>query len=206
MPHYFDAQPQSDHSCQTIKFNLSGHNFQFITDSGVFSKKGIDYGSRLLIESVIADLDQPHGRLLDLGCGYGPVGIIFKRLFPHLEVFMSDVNKRALSLARKNARLNQVDYVQIFESDGLENLPGNFDYILLNPPVRAGKNTVFSLYDQAVQRLLPGGRLYVVIQKKQGAASSEKYLQSLADEVEKISRSAGYWIWRASNNDMKPSD
>ena len=117
-----------------------------ITDRGVFSRTRLDYGSELLIETVIADQQKMKGRMIDLGCGYGPVGIIFKRTFPALEVTLCDINQRALTLARQNAKANQVAYLSILQSDGLAAIEGPVDYILTNPPIRAGKAVVHTLF------------------------------------------------------------
>lgn len=200
MAHYFDRQPQSGHKPRTIKFNMAGRDFQFQTDSGVFARTEVDYGSRLLLESVVKDLDKPYGKVLDLGCGYGVIGIVFKRLYPHLQVVMADINRRALELARGNAVLNQVKFIEIIESDGLAAIPGSFDLVLLNPPVRSGKDNIFRLYKEAMGSLVAGGSLYIVLQKKQGAVSTENYLRTLSSRVEKINRSAGYWIIKAEKD------
>lgn len=198
MAHYFDQQPEAEHKSAEYKTRLLGHDFQFVTDSGVFSRQRMDFGSELLVETVCSD-GRPHGRMLDLGCGYGPVGIIMKRVNPALEVVLCDVNERALKLARQNARLNQTQYLDIVQSDGLQNVKGDFDLILTNPPIRAGKAVVHRFFAEAAARLRAEGRLYVVIQKKQGAPSALKRLQELFGHAEVIEHKAGYWIIRASS-------
>jgi 16S rRNA (guanine1207-N2)-methyltransferase len=157
----------------------------------------MDYGSELLLETFIAECPARTGRLLDLGCGYGPVGIVLKRVFPALDVTLSDINTRALELARQNARANQTAGVQIVKSDGLGALSGPYDFILTNPPIRAGKATVHRFFAEAREKLGSGGLLYVVIQKKQGAPSALKRLRELFADVEVIEHSAGYWVIRA---------
>ena len=199
MPHYFDPNPELDHKPGEMQVRLHGLDFNFVTDSGVFSRSRLDYGTNLLIEAVLADQKKMTGRLLDLGCGYGPVGIIMKRVFPALEVVLCDINSRALELARKNARLNQIHYMEILQSDGLQNVTGPFDTIMTNPPIRAGKAVVFRFFSEAAEQLKPDGQLYVVIQKKQGAPSALKKLQELFQQVEVIEHAAGYWVIRAKN-------
>lgn len=199
MPHYFDQNPELDHKPGEMQVRLHGLDFHFATDSGVFSRSRLDYGTNLLIETVLADQKKLTGRLLDLGCGYGPVGIIMKRIFPALEVVLCDINARALELARKNARLNQIHYMEILQSDGLQQVTGLFDTIMTNPPIRAGKAVVFRFFAEAADRLKPDGQLYVVIQKKQGAPSALKKLQELFQQVEVIEHAAGYWVIRAGN-------
>lgn len=198
MAHYFDENPQANHQTRELEVRIHGIDFRFITDSGVFSRSRLDYGTELLIEAVIADQPKMVGRLIDLGCGYGPVGIIFKRVYPALDVTLCDVNQRALTLARQNARANQVAYLTVLQSDILANVAGPVDYILTNPPIRAGKAVVHRFFCEAREKLVPGGVLYVVIQKKQGAPSALTKLKELFTEALVIEHSAGYWIIRAT--------
>jgi len=197
MAHYFDQTPQSDSRMRTFQTRIHGIDFEFTTDSGVFSRNRMDYGTELLIETVIQDQQKMNGKLVDLGCGYGPVGIIMKRVFPSLDVVLCDINSRALTLARHNARANQVAYLQIVQSDALAAVEGPLDYVLTNPPIRAGKAVVHRFFGEARAKLVPGGLLYVVIQKKQGAPSALAKLKELFLEAEVIEHSAGYWIIRA---------
>ena len=200
MAHYYDENPQGESDRRVIQSRMHGMDFFFTTDSEVFSKKFLDFGSRTLLEAAIADLtecEKKKGKLLDLGCGYGPIGIIMKRVFPSMEVTMVDINNRALELARENAENNSVKCVDVHQSDGCSNVEGLFDVVLTNPPVRAGKQTVFSFYDGAFEHMAEGGRLYVVLQKKQGAPSSEKYLLEKFGNCDVIARESGYWIMRS---------
>ena len=200
MAHYYDENPQVESDRRVIQSRMHGMDFFFTTDSEVFSKKFLDFGSRTLLEAAIADLtecEKKKGKLLDLGCGYGPIGIIMKRVFPSMEVTMVDINNRALELARENAENNSVKCVDVHQSDGCSNVEGLFDVVLTNPPVRAGKQTVFSFYDGAFEHMAEGGRLYVVLQKKQGAPSSEKYLLEKFGNCDVIAKESGYWIMRS---------
>lgn len=197
MPHYFDSKPEVRHQICEINVRLRGRDFSFLTDRGVFSRQRLDFGTELLINTVCDQERTPSGRLLDLGCGYGPVGIIMKRLFPALDVEQCDINERALELARQNAKLNKVNYNKVILSDGMASVAGQFDLIMTNPPIRAGKTVVQRFFAEAAARLQPGGRLYVVIQKKQGAPSALKRLQQLFTNAAVIEHKAGYWIIRA---------
>ena len=203
MAHYYDENPQVESDRRVIQSRMHGMDFFFTTDSDVFSKKFLDFGSRTLLEAAIADLtecEKKKGKLLDLGCGYGPIGIIMKRVFPSMEVTMVDINNRALELARENAENNSVKCVDVHQSDGCANVEGLYDVVLTNPPVRAGKQTVFSFYDGAFEHMAEGGRLYVVLQKKQGAPSSEKYLLEKFGNCDVIAKESGYWIMRSVKN------
>ena len=188
---YFEAQPQSAHDIRRLQVQFAGHDFTFETDAGVFYRDGLDEGSALLMQ---AALPQLRGRVLDLGCGWGPVGIIAAKLKPGIQVTMTDINLRAVELSRRNLELNGVS-AQVLVGDGLEAVPGSFDWILLNPPIRAGKQVVYSLFDQSAKKLNPGGRLCVVIRKQQGALSARDYLGTLFMDIELLERRKGYHIY-----------
>ena len=194
--HYFSRQPESKSEEREIQAVLSGESFRFKTDAGVFSKKGIDFGTRLLIES--AEIE-PESAVLDLGCGYGAVGIAVSKTVPDVAVTMVDVNERAVQLAKANAALNQADgRVEILVSDGFSQLQGRkFDHILLNPPIRAGKSTIYRLFKEASDALHPGGSLWIVIRKQQGAESAKKELEQLFADVEVVRKKKGYVIIRS---------
>jgi 16S rRNA (guanine1207-N2)-methyltransferase len=194
--HYYSKKPSSSSNPQTWTFQLRGRLFTFTTDSGVFSKKEVDFGSRLLIES----FKQPEieGDFLDVGCGYGPIGLSIAKDFPERKVEMIDINERAVELANKNKVINQVNNVIIYQSDLFERVGDKmFAAILTNPPIRAGKSVVYSIFEQSFSHLLPSGELWVVIQKKQGAPSAMEKLKSLFPEVEVIEKKKGYYIIKA---------
>jgi 16S rRNA (guanine1207-N2)-methyltransferase len=196
--HYYSNQPESQHNRKMIEEKLRGHNYRFISDAGVFSKNGVDYGSKVMVEA----MDIPIGSsVLDVGCGYGPIGFAAARLAQDGHVTMVDVNSRAVALAKENAQLNGIANVSIMESDLFASVEGQqFDVIVTNPPIRAGKETVHSIFVQAYEHLRIGGALWVVIQKKQGAPSAKAKLQSLFQLVEEITRDKGYHIFKATKN------
>ncbi|WP_040225908.1 class I SAM-dependent methyltransferase [Bhargavaea cecembensis] len=194
--HYYSRDPHAESAPKQWKTELRGMPLTFKTDAGVFSKGDVDFGSRLLIET----FTEPAvgGPLLDIGCGYGPVGLAAARSFPDRTVHMVDVNSRALSLARENAGANGAGNVEIYESDaGADVRGGGFAAVLTNPPIRAGKDTVFRVYEDAFRLLAPGGELWVVIQKKQGAPSTEAKLLELFGNVETAAKKKGYHIFRS---------
>ena len=194
--HYYSNKPQTESKPQHWKFTLLGFDFKFETDAGVFSKSEVDFGSRVLIEAF--EMPEVEGDVLDVGCGYGPIGLSIAKANPERFVHMMDVNTRALALAEKNATVNGVQNVRIFESDGLSSVGDvKAAAILTNPPIRAGKETVFRFYDGAFEKLVNGGELWVVIQKKQGAPSSVSHLEEMFSEVDVVDKKKGYWIIKA---------
>jgi 16S rRNA (guanine1207-N2)-methyltransferase len=197
--HYYSSKPESKHEKRIIEAQLCGNLLSFQTDAGVFSKKGIDFGSRLLIETV--ELSGVKS-LLDLGCGYGPVGISLAKANPSLKVQMVDVNERATLLAKENARINHVAaQIEVKISDGFDKLEGvKFDAILCNPPIRVGKAFVYELFAQSRDFLSENGSLWIVIRKQQGAASAKEELARLFPYVEQVSQKKGYCIFLAKNN------
>jgi len=194
--HYYTSKPSVEHDLHRIEETLRGHKFVFMTDAGVFSKKGVDFGSKLLVETVELT---PQAKVLDVGCGYGPIGLAAAWIAAQGHVTMLDINERAISLARRNAEHNRIANVTIVQSDLLAAVKGQFfDAVLTNPPIRAGKETVHRTFAQAHEALLEGGALWVVIQKKQGAPSAYAKLESLFSQVEEVERDRGYWIIKAT--------
>lgn len=193
--HYYSQQPDVRHDRRTIHTVLRGKSLRFTSDAGVFSKGDIDYGSRVLIEM----MEIPDGsNVLDVGCGYGPIGISAACLTPSGHVTMIDINSRAVALSRENAQQNGLGNVTVLESDVLSAVEGlTFDVILTNPPIRAGKAVVHQIFEEAYAHLNDGGSLWVVIQKKQGAPSAAAKLESLFSEVEELGKDKGYRILRA---------
>lgn len=194
--HYYSKNPQTKSNPREWTDILLGEKFRFQTDTGVFSKSEVDFGSRLLIETFKeADLDGP---ILDVGCGYGPIGMAIAKKNPQKRVHMIDVNTRAIELAKKNVEKNDVSNVEIYESDGLSAVELNdFSAILTNPPIRAGKETIFRFYEEATLKLADGGSLWVVIQKKQGAPSTQMKLEELFGDVRVVDKKKGYFIFEA---------
>ncbi|MCO4466469.1 16S RNA methylase RsmC [Streptococcus infantarius subsp. infantarius] len=189
---YYAENPDSAHDIQELKVTLLGQSFTFLTDSGVFSKKMVDYGSQVLLNT----LDFEKGKiLLDLGCGYGPLGISLAKV-QGVKPTMVDINNRAIDLAKQNAQKNGVE-ADIFQSDIYEKVNGTFDYIISNPPIRAGKQVVHTIISESINYLKVGGNLTIVIQKKQGAPSAKAKMEEVFGNVEILKRDKGYYILRS---------
>ncbi|MFI8688687.1 class I SAM-dependent methyltransferase [Rossellomorea sp. NPDC077527] len=194
--HYYSHKPDVESNPQTITFQLRGHSFRFKTDQGVFSKKEVDFGSRVLIETF--ELPDAEGALLDAGCGYGPIGLSLAKDFGDRTVHMIDVNERALALAKENAAENNVQNVNIYQSDRYAKVvEKQFAAILTNPPIRAGKETVHAILEGSYDHLTENGELWVVIQKKQGAPSAIEKMETLFSNVEIVARKKGYYILKS---------
>lgn len=193
---YYEENPDSAHDIHELKVTLLGQHFSFLTDSGVFSKKMIDYGSRVLLNAI--ELDESKVKLLDVGCGYGTFGISLKKVYPFLEVDMVDVNNRALDLVKENLKANKLE-ANVYLSDVYENVSDQYDVIVTNPPIRAGKEVVTKILVQAKDHLNENGEIWVVIQKKQGAPSAKKNLEKVFGNVEIVKRDKGYYILKAIN-------
>ena len=190
--HYYSAAPASEHSYRTAEWTYRGHALRFLTDAGVFSKGEVDYGTATLLKALPEEMA---GRVLDLGCGWGAVGVSVGKASPGCDIVMSDVNRRALELSEKNAKANGVA-VCVVESDGLESIAGSFDYIITNPPIRAGKQVIYKMFADSAKKLTEGGQLFLVIRKQQGAESALKYLKTVFDQVETAEKSGGFWVIR----------
>jgi len=191
MNHYYTKKNDDLKSNEkTIKVVIKDFNFSFITDHGVFSKAGLDFGSRLLIDSV---LGLKHEKILDMGSGYGPIGIIYKKFNPSSQVTMVDVNDRALALAKRNAKLNNQE-VEVKYSDVFSDVNDKYDLIITNPPIRAGKDIVYSIFEGAFEHLNDSGVLIFVINKKHGAPSAIKKCEEIFDKVSVITKKSGYYV------------
>lgn len=194
MSHYYSEKPSSKSDIKEIEFHFLNKTFNFFTDSGVFSKNKIDFGSELMLKTFLKHTSLEKGGFLDIGCGYGPVGIIAKSFLPGLDISLSDVNERALELAEKNMKLNNISEYNIIKSYIFDNIFENFDCILSNPPIRAGKETIFKIYEESYLHLNKDGAFYCVLQTKHGAKSTFKKLEEVFGNCETLTIDAGYRI------------
>lgn len=191
---YYTADPTCASRPVACAMSYRGQAMRFLTDAGVFSKGEVDQGTRLLLDS-LPDLS---GDVLDLGCGWGAIGVSVAKANPGCRVVMADVNHRALALAGENARANGAA-AECLESDGMAALMGRrFDAVITNPPIRAGKQVIYRMFEDAAVCLNPGGALYLVIRRQQGAESCVRYLKTVYGAVEALKKSGGFWVLRAS--------
>ena len=194
MTHYFTDNRSLPQNRKKIEFRIWGFRVYLISDNGVFSKGKIDFGSELLLNNL--DPTNMDGKVLDVGCGYGTIGMSLKVANNQLNVDMVDVNDRALELVHDSAILNNVE-VNAFKSNMYENVHDTYDYIITNPPIRAGKAIVPGIFEDAYPHLNTGGYLYVVIRKQQGAESAVAKIKQVFGNCDTIDRDKGYWILRA---------
>jgi 16S rRNA (guanine1207-N2)-methyltransferase len=197
MNHYFSESSETLKSNpKKIAFRVKNTPLEFVTDHGVFSKDSLDRGTEVLLEYLtIKDTDQ---EILDLGCGYGVVGIYINKAYG-VHVDMVDINERALDLAKQNVILNQAN-CDVFKSDGCDNLSKTYDCIITNPPIRAGKEIVYRFFTDAHKYLTENGVLFVVINKKHGADSAFRKLESIYSSVTLVGRQKGFHVYKCEKS------
>ncbi len=194
MEHYFTNNTNLRSELRSIIYENKGQVFTFFSDLGVFSKDKIDYGSRVLVDTILAKEEHIPKTLLDVGCGYGFLGIVLAKGFDS-EVMLVDVNKRAVHLSERNLKQNKVKG-KALESNIYDSVVGTFDLIVTNPPIRAGKTVVLEILEKAKDYLNPDGVLWFVIRKDQGAKSILKQLEPIYT-CEIVKKDKGFYIMRA---------
>lgn len=196
LEHYFTNNENLKSELRKITYKYKDTELTFFSDNGVFSKDKLDFGSSLLLETFFKHKSPGNLKILDVGCGYGYMGIAIASILGY-EVTMCDVNKRALHLAEKNCESNGVK-AQVLESNIYSNITDIYDLIITNPPIRAGKDVVYGILDEAREHLKVGGELWFVIRKDQGAKSTIKHLEEKYN-CEVVEKSKGFYIVRAEN-------
>jgi 16S rRNA (guanine1207-N2)-methyltransferase len=192
--HYFENNPVKDTKQFVIPVTFQNRSFTFFAHRGVFSKKTLDDGTRLLLKVLLQETLR--GPFLDLGCGYGPLGCILASFHPQLDMTLVDINERAVVDAKHNAHQLGL-HLHVLVSDGFKELTQMFFGIAFNPPIRAGKEIIYDLYRQAKEHLLPNGSMFIVIRKDKGALSHVNYLQTLFANVQLLTRDKGYHVYKA---------
>ena len=188
MNHYF-TNTDLEHNKKEINVIFKETKFTFFTDNGVFSKSGLDFGTRTLLENI--NFEDLKGDILDFGCGYGPIGIILSKL-TNLEIDMLDINERSLDLAKQNSKLNNTK-TNIFKSDIYENVTKKYDFIITNPPIRVGNEILHKILFEAKNHLKENGKMYLVVNKDQGAKSLAKKLENYYN-VQIIGKNKGFFV------------
>lgn len=199
MNHYFTDNPHLEENRKEVSFRFWCFNYSFLTDNGVFAKDGIDYGTKTFLQA-ICDENELQKSILDVGCGYGVIGVTLKKIYPDKNVTMIDVNHRALKLAEDNAKKNNVE-VEVLESDvyaGVENR--KFTDIITNPPIRAGKKVIYKIFTEAYDHLETNGQLWVVIRKQHGALSAKKKIEEIFGNCEIIKKDKGFFILKSKKH------
>jgi 16S rRNA (guanine1207-N2)-methyltransferase len=200
--HYFARRPSSTRRPIEIEAKLRGRDYRFGSDAGVFSADRVDPATKLLAEMMEIE---PADRVLDLGCGYGVLGIVAATLAPKGRVVMLDRNERAVELARENAALNQLDNVEVVLADGPDALADRtLDVVVTNPPVHAGNRAVFAFIDGAHRVLRPGGRFYFVGRKSRGALTFARHTQETFGNAAEIEKKSGYRVYCAQRQEASP--
>ena len=193
--HYYTKNPESISQQKHWTYRLKGNTLSFTSDNGVFSKNTVDFGSELLVESYDIPEQFQKASLLDIGCGYGTMGLAYGKAYPELSIEMIDVNERALVLAQENSKKNGIHNVDIHESNLYDSVKkSQYEIIISNPPIRAGKIVVHTILEKAYDYLAENGQLVIVIQKKQGAPSAQKKMEEVFGNCERIQWDKGYWI------------
>ena len=188
--HYFVEDPSLAHAPRAFTYYFKDQVLRLQSDSGVFSHGHVDPATAMLLKNIPA----LRGSVLDLGCGCGVMGIALAKAY-NLQATLADVNPRALACAELNCRENGVQ-AQIIQSDCFENIPGSFDTIVLNPPIHAGKEIVWRMFDGAKEHLNPGGGFYTVMLDKHGAAGASARLAGIFESCETLYRKKGLRVLR----------
>lgn len=201
MGQYFDNDSSIKSNKKNISFSLNGTQFDFVSDNGVFSKGKIDMGSIVLLKA-ITKYATLKGNILDLGAGYGTIGLTLAFFNKEANFLLVDVNTRACMLARENKNRLKVSNAEIIESDIFAKIDDRiFDFIITNPPIRAGKKVIYKMFLEAFNHLAPHGILYIVIRKDQGANTASKYIESVFGNCSLVDRDKGYYVFEAIKND-----
>ena len=206
MNHYFSEKQKVKSDRKIIKYEIENKKFEFVTDNGVFSKTKVDFGTDVMLKVFLREnVNRKNQKfdVLDIGCGYGVVSVVMKAFFQKIKTVSSDVNERALELTRENLLKNGVtkdenNNFEVRKSFAFDNISEKFDVILSNPPIRAGKQTIFQIYEKSFEHLNENGEFYCVIQTKHGAKSTQKKLEEVFGHSETLEINAGYRIFRSA--------
>lgn len=193
MAHYFTNNENLKSDIKKVNSVIHSINFYFYTDNGVFSKGELDFGTELLLKTFKCTYPQDK-KVLDIGCGCGPIGIYLSKL--GFEVDMTDINKRALYLSKMACKEQSIN-AKVYESDAYSNIKDKYDYIISNPPIRVGKEKLYEIIMNAKKNLAPNGELWIVVRKKQGADSLLRDMKEVYKKVEIVEKKKGFYVIKA---------
>lgn len=195
MNHYYANNEKIRSDQKEIHYTYKGKTISYVVDVGIFSKERVDYGTNVLINAL--EEFKENVSILDMGCGYGAIGIAIAKAYPKTKVDMVDINLRAIKLSQMNADANKIKNASIFESNLYQNITQKYDYIISNPPIRAGKEIVHGVISGGYPFLKKDGKVIVVIQKKQGAPSLEKKMVEVFGNVRTLNKENGYYVFES---------
>lgn len=193
--HYFVNKTHEESDFFTFSTEFLGKKYLIHSCSDVFSKNELDYGSLVLVKTLIKQ-NGIRGNVLDICCGYGTIGMLLAENID-LDIDMCDINSTAVGLAQQNVKENGIKVGEIFESDMFSSVKKKYDHIVSNPPIKTGKKLLLEFADESYEHLNTNGTLSVVIKKNLGADSFKKYLVSLFGNCEVLERDRGYYILQA---------
>lgn len=196
MGHYYITDSNLKSEKKEVKYTFKGVNVELYSDLGVFSKERVDFGTNVLLNS-LEGIDNVES-ILDVGCGYGIIGICLAKKYSSKKILMIDVNSRCINLVNENINKNKLANAKVLESNLYENVEDTFDMIISNPPIRAGKNVVNGVVEEGYRHLNFGGCIWIVIQKKQGAPSMYKKMEEVFGNVDIITKEKGYYIYKST--------
>ncbi len=192
--HYFKDIEHKKEDFFSFSENFLDEEIILNSCNNVFSKNEIDYGTKVLIKAVYDNFDLDGKDCLDLGCGLGVVSIVLLKKFKDAKFVLSDITDISVKLSKTNLEKNGVKSCAIIKSDLFENVDKNFDFIITNPPIRAGKNLLLKLIDESVNKLKDNGKLVLVIRKNHGEESIKKYMETKFNLVEILKRDKGFYV------------
>lgn len=195
MSQYFENDPNIVSKEHQIFYQINEKKFSLTTDNGVFSKSQLDEGTLALLKVLLPLKLQ--GKILDVGCGYGALGLTLASFLPASQFTLIDINDRACNLARINTKKLKLQNVTVLQSDIYQNVEDIFNSIVINPPIRAGKKVIYSMFKGAYDYLIDGGSLFIVIRKSHGAPSACSYIKEVFGNCELLKRDKGYYIYEA---------
>lgn len=200
--HYFAREPASRQRPIEVSAEIRGRVFRFRSAGGVFSAARVDPGTSLLAETMEI---RPADRVLDLGCGYGVLGVVAAALAPQGRAVLLDRNARAAQLARDNIALNGIANAHVVLADGPDALADErFDLVVTNPPVHAGNRAVFAFIEGAREKLRPGGAFYLVGRMRRGVATFARHMEETFGGVVEVEKESGYRVYRSQREEVRP--